>query len=315
MADETSGLPRARSIFGEPQNLGWFVFVSLPIYFKVCFGQYRIYKNKFWNIVIKKSLIPLAYVNAFLCMSPIALLAITILTLSFLGKSILKYIKKYMISILTTIVLVLGSISLIFIFAQDAFMNFVESSFLARALNVIHSMKDFETLVEVEPSLASRITSFTNSFILFLKHPLMGLGYDNARFYMYDQFLHSPLPLTKENYGRMLVDVVTGSGTWFSKATLFTLLVDTGIIGTGLFYTFLIKSVIVANKIKNKFTGLEFKFIDGLRVSYIAMISVSFYLYMLFDTVQCFCFGLLCSFVYAAKNRKLTSNEEENLHE
>ena len=297
MLDSTSGISRARSVFGEPQNLGWFIFMIMPILFKVCLSKYSIYRNKYLNYFIKKTIIPLAYINVIISMSPIATIATIILTIIYFLKDIFYKIKKHFIFIAIFLIILFVCI----LFLHNIILDYIYNSYLSRIINVILSINSFEKLALVEGSLASRLNGYINSFILFTKHPILGLGFDNTRFYMYQQYMNSPLPLTQENIARMIYDEYTGTGTWFCKATFFTLLADSGIIGTGIFYMFIIKSITVIKNIRNKFVGLQLNFLDGLKLSYIAIFITSIYLYILQDIISCFLFCLLASYILSIR--------------
>ncbi len=283
MLDSVSGSARARGIFHEPGSFARFLFVFSPIIYSVCLSKYKIFDNNKINIIIKKSTIPLFVLCLILTKSPIFL----IFTLIF---SII-YFKKQIFKIETAIILILSSVC-IFYFQPD-----FENSYLYRIVNTISSINDFYSFSQIEPSLASRIVSYVNSFIVFLHKPFIGYGYDNVRFYLLNQFLNSPLPLTKENIVALEVGLTTNTGVPYTRSLLFGLLPETGIIGTFLYFLFLIKNIKFIDKLKNYFSGTELKFLEGLKLSIICIIATSFYIPSFATAYIYLLFGLICSFV------------------
>ena len=301
--DDTTGLPRARGVFSEPGGLGQFITIMLPIIYKLGFNKYCIYKNRITNRIIKNSLIPLAWICLICTFSPISLIFGIIISVIFFAKRIVFYIKKYISLLLIMVGSVITAVIFLFIFDLANIASLVQKSFLSRILTLGDAFRDYSLFVEIEGSLASRITSWTNSFILFLKSPIYGYGYDNVRFYMYKQFLNSPLPLTKENINNMIASLSDNIGVWYNRSLLFGLLAETGIIGTFLYFKFLFKNIEYAKLMLKYFTGIEVQFLSGMVGSIWIIILTSFYSNNFSVTYLCFLYGLFCSYALVAKDR------------
>ena len=295
MQDAVSGLPRARSLFHEPGTFAFFIFLYIPIIYSVCLGKFSIYKNKIINFIIKRSLIPLALTNLILTMSPINLIFVSLLTLAYFFKKIFTIIVKKSIVVLFISFLLLLFLLIIFNVHTEAFTKMIVNSFIGRIINVLssHSIDD---LINNEGSLASRIVCYINSYILFLKSPLIGYGYDNARFYLYDQFINSPVPLTKEMMMNVEASVITGTGVAYNKSLLSGLLVDTGIIGTFLYYKFLFSNLSYIKRISPYYHGNIKLFLKGIKWLCLALLCTSFYTMDIPKPYIAFAYGLIASF-------------------
>ena len=296
--DATSGSARARSVFHEPGSFAKYILLISPIVYKICLSKYKIFKNNFCNCFFKYTLIPLSLICVILTKSPIFFIFMFIFLISYFYKNILFLLKKYFILISLFCIYII-----LFLINTSVFL---EKTYLARIFTTIKNMNDFYSFVILEPSLASRVVSYINSFLLFLQKPFIGYGIDNVRFYMTQQFLNSPVPLTFENIDLLKDALVTSQGTGYNKSLLTCLLSETGLIGTGLYFLFLYKHIKYIDKLKIYFTGIEEKFLDGLKFTIIIVIISSFYIYSFATSYLYLYYGFVCSFVtqYYLNKRK-----------
>ena len=306
MTDTISGIPRLRSFCHEPGSFATLIFLFLPIIYKLSLQKEKIFQNKYVNYLIKKSLIPLAWLCLILTMSPIYLIFSSIITIIYFFRYIINFIYKYYYVIFTMLIIILLTILLFFFIDKNLIFKFIEKTYILRILNVLNNIDDFSSLIVIEGSLGSRIVSFINSFILGLKSPLIGLGYDNVRFYMFDQFLNSPVPLTQENIQNMQYDIISNSGTAYNKSLFFGLFAETGIIGVFLYYLFLFKNIITIKRIKHYFNGTYYNFLCALEYFTCMLIIFSFYIPSMNITYVCFLLGLTNSFTILVKNKFTT---------
>ena len=311
MTEDVTGLPRARGVFPEPGGLGKFITIFLPLIYNVGLSKCKIYKNSIINLVIKKSFIPLAWISLICTFSPISLIFGIIISAVYFAKKILIYIRKYFVLFVLILTIFSSLLILVFVFDITNVINLIHKSFLSRIISVSEAFKNYQSFVVLEGSLASRISSWTNSFILFLKSPIYGYGYDNVRFFMYKQFLNSPVPLTKENINNIVMSLYNNNGVWYNRSLLFGLLAETGIVGTFLYFKFLFKNIEFAKSILRYFVGIENLFLRGMIASVWIVILTSFYSGSFSNTYLCFLYGLFCSYSIAVQNRFFIVNKED----
>ena len=264
-----SGIPRIRSVFMEPGTFGRFIAINMPIIYQLALCKFKIFQDKNINFIIKKSIIPLMLVCLILTQSPIYLVICTIITLILFYKQILYMIFKTKKILITIIIL---SIILILILNQLEFD--ISKSFLTRIISVIEIIPkmDIETLIFVEPSLATRVVNNINQFLLFLKHPIFGVGFFNNGPILIKQLEHSPIPLTPEMYS--IVQNATNSIPITTNA-LYLLLFQTGIIGFYLYCLFMLKSIFALKKNLHYFSGIEYCYINALKNTITTMFALS----------------------------------------
>ena len=291
MTDSISGSARLRGIFAEHGGFGKYILLFSPIVYKICLSKYKIFENVLFNKLIKIIIIPLSLFCVILTKSPMMLVFIFGFIFCYFFKHLLFYIKKFFIPLLISVLIIFLIFSTIDLDLQ------LQSTYLYRIVNTVTSINSFERFVIVEPSLASRIVSYVNSFNLFLKNPLLGFGYDNARFYMLNMFITSPLPLTGENMLSIKNAIENNVGIGFNRSLLSELLLETGLIGTFLYYLFLWKQMQYIDRIKPYFFGIERKFLEGLKITIIIVIALSFYLYNFATSYLYFFYGFICSYI------------------
>ncbi|MBS5861585.1 hypothetical protein KID03_09180 [bacterium] len=266
---------RVLSVFEEPSNMGSFLCANLPLLYTLILSKYKIFQNNFLDIFIKRTYIPLLVITIIFIQSPIWLIFFSIVTLIYFSKKIIKVIKRRLIPIFIILLIVLSFFSI----HINKFNSVdVSKTFLQRIVNVTQTMTDWNTLVIAEPSLANRLLSYTSRAKLFIKYPLTGVGYKNTEYNIYNILNTTKLSLTKEisismlnSYDRNRYVLINGSILWI-------LLSDTGLIGTFLFYLFIIFCIQTINKYLILMPEcIENDFFKAIRNSYIAVICLSIY--------------------------------------
>ena len=178
--------------------------------------------------------------------SPMIFIFISIFLFCYFYKNIIFAIKKFYLSII--IFSILFFTLAYYLIPQIDFSN----NYLYRIVNTLQSIAtfNFNMLIYMENSLATRIVSYVNTFILFLDKPFIGYGFDNVRFYIIKYFLNSPLPLTPENKTYLNIALTSKLGMSFNRSLLSGLLSETGLIGTFLYFLFLYKNIKYIDRLK-----------------------------------------------------------------
>ena len=300
MLDTISGTARARSIFHEPGSFGKYILLFSPIMYKICLSKYKIFNNNFLNIVFKYSLIPLSIICIILTKSPIMLIFFAAFLICYFYKNIILLLKKYFLIIFCGLISIIIGLQFLYIDLSN--------SYLYRIIITLSNIRSFENLVFLEPSLATRIVSYVNSFRLFLDKPFLGYGFDNARFYLAKYFLTSPLLLTQENKAMLQLALTTQQGMGINYSLITRLLSETGIFGTFLYFLFLYKHIKYIDKLKSHFQGIERKFLEGLKISILIVICLSFYIYSFATSYLYLYYGFICSYVtqYYINKRRIS---------
>ena len=204
--------------------------------------------------------------------SPIWLIFCLILTGIYFLKTIVTFILKHIVKFIIAIVLICV---LTFIFFTQ--LNLSET-YLNRIYLTIKVLGNWELFVIIEPSLATRILSYFYTFKVFLSNFILGVGLGNTKYYTINQIFNTPIPITLELQKHITNTIFSGSNRLgLNGAFFFDVLADSGIIGCIVFYYFLFKSYIWNNKIKMKYTGINYLLLDGLSKSVLAFILISFY--------------------------------------
>lgn len=264
--DYSSMLPRIRSVFLEPSLLGLFIVINLPYIYNLSNSKIKIFKNKYFNFLIKKSIIPLCWLNIFLTQSPIFILFNIIVSLVLLHKKFFLTIKKYFI-LFFIIICLLIIINLSTTIFQGA---------LYRIVRVLEVLKHFslDSLIVAEASLATRMLNYLHQFLIFLKYPICGIGFGNNGILVIKFFMHSHLPLTIEISQRI---IYAKNSMQMSPTVMFTLLHQTGIIGFILYCIFMIKSFFLVKKNIKYFIGIKQIFVQCLTQSLLILFIFSIF--------------------------------------
>ena len=222
--------PRARSIFDEPSYLGYFIFVVSPIVYEWTLNKFKIFKNNYLNLLIKRTIIPFMWISLVLTQSPIFLIfniAFSSFYFLIIKKGYKKIVKHFVpISIFLTFIV---AIAISFISKID-----FSTTYLNRIILVVQNIKSFEDFIMVEPSLGTRIIVMINAIQMGLNNILFGVGYGNMSYLMADQLSTSTLPLTEELQHFIFLGRTSPPSTIFIK--IFS---ETGILGVSIFYYFL----------------------------------------------------------------------------
>ena len=282
---------RVQSIFYEPSSLGQFIFIVMPIIFKISTSKYKIVNNNFINYIIKYSFIPLMYLNLIFTKSPIYLALCLIETFVLLIILNIKHIKRKLPTILfTALFIVLIGLLICCNFEID-----FEQVYIGRILKVINNLSSFENLVNAEPSLATRLVAYIQQMRVFLHNPMFGCGQYNLEADLNSYFLSFKLPMTPENYvGYYNRPDLAG----VNRSLIWSLLAETGIVGTILYFIFVYLNVKYLTKIKKYFYGIEKDFLTGLYFSIITITIISFYNLVLEAYVVWLLYGLNLLYIY-----------------
>ena len=218
-------IPRIQSFFNEPSTYAWFLVCNIPLALTVFLNRNSKYLDI--NKIIKITVLPLLLISIILTQSPIniifaliVLLAYSILTMKITIKDLCKYILTMIFFIILLVILIsYGQLS---------------DSILSRVKETFAFVRDINTFVVIEPSLANRIISYVNMFIIFMKNPIFGVSCGNLVPEFVKQISISPIILTEE-----LVRVQFSSNPSVNPSITFKLLAETGIVGFSLFMLFI----------------------------------------------------------------------------
>jgi len=303
---EAYGLPRLDCVFEEPSFYARFMFVFLPLIYSVTLSKIRIYKNYIVENIVKKTMIPLAWLNLILTQSPIYLLLFFFITFAYFLKDIITFIKRH---ILIFTILSVIFISGFFIFVISVDFN---DTFIARIITTLTSAT-FDDFVMAEQSLGGRIVCFINMFIIFLKHPFMGVGLGNLADTMYRQLSVSPVVITPEIAQNMQTSVQTKQRFLFTSNLFFADLAQYGFIVFSIFVLYNVKIKKCLNKIKTyNITYYERIYLNGLNWCWIALVIGYFYQFYMTLFEPLIINTLLITFIYRTQLRR--ENETNNIH-
>lgn len=318
MKDAVTGRIKIRSVFSESQFLAVCMCFMFPVVYSVVKDGCKVFRSVVVNKIVRISIIPLMWFILLIAQSPVYFIFSVIVTaIYWLPKLLKKTISIYMLAGGFTVFLVLtGSLM---IFNPDAIINIIENSFLARIFNAFTIFNNFDEFVTKEGSLAVRVVFQINQFLLFLHVPITGVGIGCSKLYLYNQLLHSPVTVPYEIQEAMAMFGGTSVGVGGGAGSCLTmLLVDTGIIGTVLYYIYLLKNVILLNKIKLFYRGIEYSFVEGLSYTCAMIILFSFYNNSLDMQFVYFWYGIMALFcvrVHSKKIIKIINKKEDNDNE
>ena len=276
---------RNRSFCFEPSFYALFLFVMLPFALKVVSKSYKITRSRKVDAVLKVLILTLTYVNLFLTQSPIYIIASMLFTFLYFSKDIIRIIRRRIVLICCAMLLIVPS--LLFIPKID---NPEENRIVRRVNVVASSFKDVETLILTEPSLGARIVAYINAATMAGKHPITGITRANDN-EMYTQFKNSPVPLTEELYEKL------EAGKLGSPPSIFwATLLENGIIGLLLIYSFFISTIWRAFRISKFFVGNDRIILEAFSLVGVNFVVNSIYQSFTTDTVMWFVFGVLTAY-------------------
>ncbi len=265
------GIPRLENLFEEPAQYAQFLLLLLPFAYTYARVPLKISKSKLINKIIRLTIVPFTWISIILTLSPIYPIFAIILTVIYYLKHIINFIKKYFLLLL------------IFIFAVIFIFSSVDLSetYLSRIINVLTNIKSMQDFALVEPSLAARIIGAINAFCIFMQHPFAGVGVGNLPYVAYNQYLHSPVPLTIEIINKTKMLQEQGMGAFISGGFFTTILAENGGFISFLWFYFIYKLYKNAISIKNICRTcndrLYYLFSEGIRGSIIGIFILFFY--------------------------------------
>lgn len=290
---------RAYAFFSEPSGLGQFIFIIMPFVILISKCKEKIFKNILFDKFVKKSFLPFMILTLIFTKSPIYLVFCFIELFILLLINYWNKIKKYFSLILFFIIILFFISFIIFI----TYQNQIEQTFLFRIIKTIYSFGDFDKLVILEPSLATRIYSYSIQLVAFTKAFIFGCGLNNAEVFVNPFYLsESLLPPTAENF--YLGFLHTQNLCGLNRSVVYTSLAEFGIVGFSLYIIFWIKNLKVLKSLKKYFQGFEYSFLIALIQSFITIMIISFYNLGLDNAIIWLIFGYSLVFMYINKKRK-----------
>ena len=193
--------------------------------------------------------------------------------------------------------LIIFFLALLIVISCNQNVDLTNTSF-ARVYATFYNLTNFAGLVVAEPSFATHISKHVFSFLVFLKYPLIGIGYGNSGSILTNITLNSGIPLTPEIYKQTLETNILGG----SCSLLIKSLAETGIIGTILLFYFCFILIKNSFKVVYKLNEINRNLLIGVIYSVSVILLFSFY-----DTFSVsiiwFYIGLLQAFIiYTKKN-------------
>ena len=263
---------RVNSIFQEPSAFGKFIFMIMPIIMISSKSKQRIFSIKLCDILYKKLIILLMLLNIVFTKSPIYLILCLIeFVILFIILNI-HTLKKYSFKIVFVGILLLMMFSIIIVNQYDNI--YIEQTYLYRIIITFKNITSFDNLVIAEPSLATRLIYYINALQVFKSNFLWGCGLFNVNVVWNYTFLQNNLPMTQEAFFNYLrIPYAVSGGANFTS----TLLAETGVIGTSLYFMHIVKIIQILRKIYRTFQKTESDFCKGIYMSIIGLIIVSCY--------------------------------------
>ncbi len=226
---------RTKSTFVEPSFFANFICLHLPLLYEFSRNKYKIFESKNLNLFSKNLMIPIAWFLIVSTYSPIFLIFGVLLTIIYFASSI--NLKRFfnIQNLVILALLIIFSILIGLVVNISGVINIdISETFLKRITKTINNLSSFEAFIQAEPSLATRIVSMINQFIIGMHNPIFGVGYGNLSGVLDSQLLKSPVMLTYE-----LFDVIKDGTSVVNVFIFWTTLAETGFIGLILFYLFL----------------------------------------------------------------------------
>ncbi len=301
---------RVLSVFEEPSNFGYFIACNLSLLYTLITSKYKIFDNKFLNLFIKKTYIPLLAITIIFIQSPIWLPFFCIITFVHFFKPLVRFIKQKFIYVLVSLILFMCGLSISFVkFSQID----VSQTFLNRIVMVSKTFTNWDLLVRAEPSLANRLLSYYLRVKIFLKNPITGVGYKNAEYQVLPFINHATFTLTREAEGYIKSEALINGYMRINGTILTILLADTGLVGAILYFLFVILSIKKITKIRkllrNK-NNIESEFFLGIRNAYISILCLSIYGSGLNIIYTWFLYGITNTIIYDFKEKEIIYQKE-----
>jgi hypothetical protein len=261
-------IPRIQAGFSEAAYYAYFVLLSLPLTYYFSKTKIKLFKKPMLNLVLKKSILPLAWVTLIFSQSPIYVVFAILVHIVYSLVCWKIPIKKKLLYIFWGSSIFLSSF---YIFLH---INF-NGLFLERVQNVLVNLTSFQNLIYVEPSLATRLCSYINLFIIFLHHPIFGCGTGNLLQTLAVQFHNSPVPITYEIYIKVIAN--RGESTFINNSLFFSTLAEQGISGFYFYFIAFIFLIKQSYRYEKFYTIYQKLFIVHMRYVLIIFLATSIY--------------------------------------
>lgn len=266
------GLPRISSIFQEPSHFGYFILLTWPIVYTITFSTNKLFESSYLEILLRRSLFPLMVIDLLLTQSPIFILFGVLTIIIYKSYNFVKKNIKYVPLTVVFIFILLFYSSFVLKEYKEDILSQLSGTFLNRIILTTQNLNSIEDFIIAEPSLGTRIIVFYNCLIIFIHHPIVGIGYGNLGSNIVKQLAISDIPLTEELQDALLEDKNVGGQTILLKT-----LAETGIVGTYLFYLFLLNLIKTVDKRKLYYEKIEKDFFISLKYFLIMLICLSIY--------------------------------------
>ena len=261
---------RVLSVFEEPSHMGGFLCIVLPFVYKLSLSKYKIFKNNIFNVLIKKSFIPLVILTICFVQSPMWIIFFFIITAIYFSKKIFYSVKKHIVKVCSILII------LLLLFTISVRAVDINSTFLNRITKVVGVLTNWDAIVLADGSFANRILSYGARARLWFEYPITGVGYKNAEYHVAEILTKKMNVAMPKSMKEALINKdglvrINGSILWI-------LLSDTGLVGFLLFYLFVILSIIKLNKITSYLPNcLPKDYITAVKYVYINVICLSIY--------------------------------------
>jgi len=286
-----SGFPRIQSFFAEPSHYAWFLAVNIPFIMEICREKFYIFKNEFLNKFIHRTIVPLMLISLFCTQSPINLIAgIGIFLLYFFLSTELRSKIKILCG-----AFVLSLICLLFF---GYFKEMLQDAFLNRISNAVPDLFDLKSLIWSEPSLATRLISYSHMFLVFVHYPFFGVSPGNLAPFFANELIKSNIPLTLE-----LAALISALKINLNPSIFFKILSETGITGIICFMSFFACILNTAFTLIKKSTGADKIFFRAVCWAIITYIALMFYDSQFYNHYFWILFGAAAGF-YAKRKKQ-----------
>lgn len=263
-------IPRTQSIYVEPGFFAENIFLFLPILYHLSLSKNKIFNNKYLNFIIKKTTIPMIWINLILTFSPIWLVGCILSTLIYYSNIILKLIKKNAIVLTIIFCVLLVSISIIKISEIN-----ISKTYLNRIEIVCKNISNLNYLIQAEPSLGTRLSNVLNQIYIGVQEPIFGIGHSNKVKYMVNLIQSGTSPILPT--GEMISNILYKEKPMFHSPPVADTFVRYGLIGIILYFSFIIRTIFLLSRTREKTDAIIYEFLSGINGTLISYIVLCFY--------------------------------------
>lgn len=224
---------RVQSIYFEPGIFAEYIFVFSPLIYTLSFSKIKFFKNNNVNIFIKRSYIPLMWLNLILTQSPFGFALTLISTCIFFKDKILKYKVP---------IIFIGIMFIILFYCFNFSTKKHNNTFISRIEIVCKNLYNINYLIASEPSLGTRISNVLNLIEIGIEENIwFGIGHSNLKPYMIAHIQKGSkyIIITPEMYHCILYK----QNPTFQNPPLSNMFVRYGFIGLVLYYAFIFKII------------------------------------------------------------------------